>query len=168
MTLSPLKSLVLIIGIVLCSVLPASAVEVRGRVSWIYDGDTLKVEGVGKVRLLGIDTPEKEASSRDQAYRRAGISPRQLRSGAKAATDFLIRIAKGKIVTLTFDGDRVDRYGRTLAYVALADDGRLLNRELLKEGLACVYQRFDFRLKDDFIRAEATAKRAGRGLWGKE
>ncbi|RME39217.1 MAG: thermonuclease family protein, partial [Deltaproteobacteria bacterium] len=41
-----------------------------GRVSWIYDGDTLKVEGIGKVRLLGIDAPEHEDSYRDRFYRR--------------------------------------------------------------------------------------------------
>lgn len=164
----PLKTFVLIIGLLLCcSVLPAGAVEVRGRVSWIYDGDTLKVDGVGKVRLIGIDTPEKESSPRDDAYCRAGIAPRQLRLGAKRATDFMIRIAKGKIVTLTFDRDKNDRYGRILAYVTLAD-GRMLNRELLKEGLACVYRRFDFRLKDDFLRTEAVARGEGRGLWGQE
>lgn len=165
MTLFRLKTFVLVIAAFLCcGALPAGAAEVRGRVSWIYDGDTLKVDGVGKVRLLGIDTPEKELSTRDDAYRRDGISPHQLRRGAKEATGFLIRTAKGEIVTLTFDRDKSDRYGRTLAYVTLAD-GRMLNRELLKVGWACVYRRFDFRLKDDFLGTEAAARRAGRGLW---
>jgi micrococcal nuclease len=157
----------LIISLLLCSVLGAAAAEVRGRVSWVYDGDTIKVDGVGKVRLLGIDTPEKKASERDKTYRRAGIAPKQLRRGAKRATDFLIRTAKGQVVILTFDRERKDHYGRTLAYVTLAD-GRLLNRELLREGLACVYRRFDFRLKDDFLRVEAAARGAGRGLWAQE
>jgi micrococcal nuclease len=161
------KILVLTIGLLLCSVLGAAAGEVRGRVSWVYDGDTVKIDGVGKVRLLGIDTPEKKASERDKSFRRAGIASKQLRRGAKRATDFLIRTAKGQVVTLTFDQDKKDRYGRTLAYVTLAD-GRMLNRELLREGLACVYQRFDFRLKDDFLRVEATARGAGRGLWAQE
>lgn len=158
---------ILIIALLLCSVLCVAAGEVRGRVSWIYDGDTVKVDGVGKVRLLGIDTPEKKASERDKTFRRAGIASRQLRRGAKRATDFLIRNAKGEVVTLTFDRDRIDRHGRTLAYVTLAD-GRMLNRELLRAGLACVYQRFDFRLKDDFLRVEAAAQGAGRGLWAQE
>lgn len=168
MSFFPLKSFVLIVGLLLCcAVLPAAATEVRGRVSWIYDGDTLKVDGVGKVRLLGIDTPEKKRSARDDLFRRAGISPRQLRRGAKEATNYMIRTAKGQIVTLTFDGETVDRYGRTLAYVTLAD-GRMLNRELLSAGLACVYRRFDFRLKDDFLGAEAAARSVGRGLWRQE
>lgn len=145
----------------------ASAAEIRGRVGWVYDGDTLLVEGVGKVRLIGIDTPEREDSSRDATFKRAGISPGKLRHGAQRATDFLIRTAKGKNVTLTFDRDKVDRYDRTLAYVTL-DNGRMLNRELISEGLALVYRRFDFQLKEDFLTAEAAARRSGRGLWAKE
>jgi micrococcal nuclease len=79
----------------------------------------------------------------------------------------LRRNAKGQIVTLTFDRDKKDHFGRMLAYVTLAD-GRMLNRELLREGLARVYRRFDFRLKDDFLRMEAAAQGAGRGLWAQE
>ena len=161
------KIFALILVLLLCSVFCAAAAEVRGRVSWIYDGDTVKVDGVGKVRLLGIDTPETMASERDKIYRRAGIASKQLRRGAKRATDFLRRNAKGQVVTLTFDRDKSDRYGRTLAYVTLAD-GRMLNRELLREGWACVYRRFDFRLKDNFLQVEAAARSAGRGLWAQE
>jgi micrococcal nuclease len=157
----------LLLALLFGAVFPAAADEVRGRVSWVYDGDTLMVDGVGKIRLLGIDTPEKESSARDNTFRRAGIAPRQLRRGAKSATAFLIRIAKGQVVTLAFDRDRMDRHGRTLAYVTLAD-GRMLNRELLHAGWAIVYQRFDFRYKDDFLRAEAAARSAGRGLWAQE
>ena len=161
------QTFVLLVVLLLGTVLSVAAAEVRGRVSWIYDGDTVKVDGVGKVRLLGIDTPEKMASERDKSFRRVGVASRQLRRGAKRATDFLLRTAKGQVVTLTFDRDQKDHYGRTLAYVTLAD-GRMLNRELLREGWACVYRRFDFRLKDDFLRVEATARSAGRGLWTQE
>ena len=161
------KNLLLILSFLFCFVLSAAAGEVRGRVSWVYDGDTVKIEGIGKVRLIGIDAPEKEASERDKTFRRAGIDPRQLRPGAKRATDYLIRNAKGKIVTLTFDRIKTDRYGRTLAYLTLPD-GRMLNRELLREGLASVYRRFDFRWRDDFIQVEAAAQSAGRGLWAQK
>ncbi|MDZ4183739.1 MAG: thermonuclease family protein [Desulfuromonadales bacterium] len=161
------KNLLLIFSLLFCSALSAAAGDVRGRVSWVYDGDTVKVEGVGKVRLIGIDTPERKASERDNTFRRAGIAPQQLRSGAKRATDYLIGNAKGQIVTLTFDRIKTDRHGRTLAYLTLPD-GRMLNRELLREGLACVYRRFDFRWRDDFIQVEAAAQRAGRGLWARK
>lgn len=161
------KNLLLILSFLFCSALSAAAGEVRGRVSWVYDGDTVKVEGVGKVRLIGIDTPEREASGRDKTFRRAGIAPEQLRTGAKRATDYLIGNAKGKIVTLTFDRIKTDRHGRTLAYLTLPD-GRMLNRELLREGFASVYRRFDFRWRDDFIQVEADAQSAGRGLWARK
>ena len=161
------KNLLLIFSLLFCSALSAAAGEVRGRVSWVYDGDTVKVEGIGKVRLIGIDTPERKASERDKTFRRAGIAPHQLRTGGKRATDYLIRNAKGKIVTLTFDRIKTDRHGRTLAYLTLPD-GRMLNRELLREGLACVYRRFDFRWRDDFIQVEASAQSAGRGLWARK
>lgn len=167
MSSSRAKTFVLFIVLLLGSVLAVTAAEVRGRVSWVYDGDTVMVAGVGKVRLLGIDTPEREGSERDKSFRRAGIASGKLRYGAMKATDFLIRNAKGQVVTLTFDRDKHDRFGRTLAYVTLAD-GRMLNREIIREGWALVYRRFDFRQKDDFLETEAAARNAGRGLWSEE
>ncbi len=141
-----------------------AAGEVTGRVEWIYDGDTVKVAELGKVRLLGIDTPEHEASERDRFYLRRGISEPRLRQIAEAALQFNIATVKGKTVRLTFDAERRDRYGRLLAYLYLPD-GRLLNRLLLEKGYAVVYRRFDFRLKEDFLAAEQQARRDKVGLW---
>lgn len=139
--------------------------SVSGVVEWIYDGDTLKVNGVGKVRLIGIDTPEKDETPRDQSFTRLGAKQRQLRPIGQAALRFNIALLKGKTVRLGFDGPRQDRHDRTLAYVYLPD-GRLLNRLLLEQGYAIVYRRFDFQHKDDFLRAEAAAQAAQIGLWG--
>lgn len=135
-----------------------------GKVVRIYDGDTIKVENVGKVRLIGIDTPEFESSDRDQYYLRQGISEPTLRRIASESRKYLSRYIVGEVVVLTTDRETHDRYGRLLAYVHLPD-GRILNRTLLEEGLAVVYRRFDFRLKSDFIKAETSAKQVGRGLW---
>ncbi len=145
-----------------------AAAETRsGRVSWVYDGDTLKVEGVGKVRLLGIDTPEKEASPRDDYYRRhERIAPDRLRRIAAQALNFNRQQLKNRSVRLEFDHEQRDSYGRTLAYVFLPD-GRMLNRLLLAQGLAAVYRRFDFRYKADFLRAEQSARDRRLGLWHK-
>ncbi len=138
--------------------------EVIGKVLWIYDGDTLKISGVGKVRLIGIDTPEREPSERDRFYARFDISPKKLRTVAEEALHFNIDTVKGKTVRLTFGPEERDRHGRTLAYVTLPD-GRLLNRLLLEQGLAVVYRRFDFRFKQDFLAVEAEARRRRVGLW---
>ena len=135
-----------------------------GTVTWIYDADTLEVEPHGKIRLLGIDAPEKTPSDRDQTFTRLGIAPRRLRPVHGAGLAWAIRNVKGKPVTLILDQTERDRHGRLLAYVRLPD-GRLLNRVLLEEGLVIVYRRFDFQHKDDFLAAEAAAKRDAVGLW---
>jgi len=142
------------------------ALETSGEVLWVYDGDTLQVAGVGKVRLIGVDTPEKEASDRDRFLERQGIPPATLRRIATEASLFTRTLCKGKTVRLTFDRTGTDRHGRTLAYLTLPD-GRSLNRLLLEKGLAVVYRRFDFKAKEDFLAAEAAARAAGQGLWGK-
>jgi micrococcal nuclease len=144
----------------------AEARQLQGKVLWIYDGDTLKVAGVGKVRLLGIDAPEHEDSPRDSYYLEQGIPRQNLRRVAREALRFNIAVVKGRTVRLQTDQEDRDRYGRLLAYVFLPD-GRMLNRLLLDKGYAAVYRRFDFRLKEDFLRAEAEARRRHVGLWQK-
>lgn len=155
----------LLIGLLFCASVCA---ETRsGKVSWIYDGDTIRVEGIGKVRLIGIDTPEKEASSRDAYYlRHDGVAPATLRKIARQALSFNLQQAKNRQVRLEFDHEKTDSYGRTLAYVILPD-GRSLNRLLLEQGLAAVYRRFDFRYKADFLAAEKSARDQQLGLWHK-
>ena len=148
-----------------CANSEAAPKSVSGVVEWIYDGDTLKVKGIGKVRLIGIDTPEREDSSRDRSFTRLGARQMQLRAIGQAALRFNIAQAKGKTVRLRFDAPGKDRHDRTLAYVYLPD-GRLLNRLLLEQGYAVVYRRFDFQHRDDFLRAEAAAQEARLGLWG--
>ncbi len=135
-----------------------------GTVSWIHDGDTLNVDGIGKVRLLGIDCPEKNDSQRDRYLRGQGVSRARLRAVAGEALQFNISRVKGQKVALHPGAQQKDRYGRLLAYVVLPD-GQMLNRLLLEKGYAVVYRRFDFSHKDDFLRAEAEARRNKVGLW---
>ena len=166
-----LRFLVLIFYLSCTLALPACAEQPtparQGTVSWIYDGDTLKIDPVGKVRLLGIDTPERENSERDRYLINKGISAARQRQIYQLAKEFNISQVKGQKVTLSFDDSPRDRHGRLLAYVHLAD-GRLLNRVLLEQGLAVVYRRFSFRMKEDFLNAEAEAKKNKRGLWAEE
>lgn len=136
-----------------------------GQVSWIYDGDTLKVDGVGKVRLIGIDSPERNASPRDGYYlKHYHIQPERLRDISEQALAFNIQSIKGRLVRLEFDLVQQDKFGRTLAYVYLTD-GTLLNRLLIEKGLAFCYRRFNFRMKQDFLDAEKQARQKNLGLW---
>lgn len=150
--------------------LPACADDpgevLRGTVTWVHDGDTLEVENIGTIRLIGIDTPERTNSGRDWYLERQGISAAQQRQIYQTAKEFNIKHIKGESVTLSLDHPVRDRYSRLLAYVHL-DDGRILNRVLLEKGLAVVYRKFSFKRKEEFLQAEEQARHAKIGLWEK-
>lgn len=142
----------------------AAAGTATGTVTWIYDADTFEIAPHGKVRLLGIDAPEKDASDRDRAFQKLGVARKRLRPVHGEGLAWCLHNVKGRQVTLSFDRERRDRHGRLLAYVTLPD-GRLVNRLLIEEGLVVVYRRFDIARKGDFLAAEAAARRRGVGLW---
>jgi micrococcal nuclease len=122
------------------------------RVERVVDGDTLVVSTIGTVRLIGVDTPETVHPSK----------PVQ-RFGTEASA-FLKSLTLGQAVRLDYDQQRTDRYGRTLAYVHLAD-GRLVNLEIIRQGYGFAYTAFPFRLIAEFRATEREAREARRGLW---
>lgn len=92
-------------------------VEVSGLCTKVVDGDTIYVDGVGKVRFVGVNTPEKGEN------------------GYKVSKNFVSKFCKNKVVGLDIDDSKnKDKYNRTLAVVII--DGKNLNEILLKEGLA--------------------------------
>ena len=122
------------------------------RVRQVIDGDTITVSGVGVVRLIGVDAPEKTGSYRASE------------PFGDAATRFMRALLDGRDVRLEFDGPLKDPYNRTLAYVFLPD-GRLANLEVIRAGWAETYRRFDYRRKADFLAAEREARTSRRGMW---
>ena len=117
----------------------------------VVDGDTIVVRGVGRVRLIGVDTPET-------------VSPgRPVEFYGREASAFTKRLLEGRRVRLEYDRERTDRYGRTLAYVHLAD-GTFANAEIVRQGYGHAYTRFPFRHLDWFRQLEREARSAGRGL----
>jgi micrococcal nuclease len=137
----------LIIAFIVIVTLPSLgfATGFTGQVIGVHEGDTITVlhDGVGqRVRLNGIDCPEK-----GQPYG----------SRAKRFTSFLVF---GRRVIVQTVG--TDQYGRLVADVMM-ENGRLLNQELVKAGLAWWY-RVDS--KDQQLAApEARARLEKRGLW---
>jgi micrococcal nuclease len=125
----------------------------------VVDGDTIRVDLGGRtttVRLIGVDTPELG----DRHDPSVGPQP-----FAREASDFTRRKLHRQRVRLEYEpGERVDRYGRTLAYVFL-DDGTFMNRELVRSGLAHLYTHSAFRYRPQFRADEEEARRARRGLW---
>lgn len=126
---------------------PAASPEppVAWRVVGVSDGDTLTALDESntkhKVRLHGIDAPEI-----GQPF------------GTKSR-EALGRLAMKKTATLHLKGR--DRYGRDLARVEV--DGRDVNRELVKDGLAWHYVRYDD--SPELASAEREAREAKRGVW---
>lgn len=116
--------------------------------SKVIDGDTFILENGEKVRLLGIDAPEKGEPFSDSAM------------------IFVERLILNKKIKIEYDLQKYDKYGRILAYVFF--DKKLLNEEILKSGYAWVYIippnfKYSHRLK----MAEEKAKKEKKGLWGK-
>ena len=117
-------------------------------VSKIVDGDTIECEPVGRIRLIGIDAPE-----RDQAPH-----------GVTSAEELGRRIPPGSRVTLEPDVNRRDRYGRLLAY--LWYEGEMVNWWMVREGWALAYRyEPDVRWADVLAGAETAARGEKRGLW---
>ena len=126
------------------------------RVSYVVDGDTVDVspavEGIERVRLIGVDTPETRECPGGQP----------LSQEAKAFTTSELQ---GQEVGLEFDVERMDRYDRLLAYV-YPSDGEMFNETLLEEGYAQVAT-FppNTRYADRFEAAQGRARAAGLGIW---
>jgi micrococcal nuclease len=130
--------------------LPASVGPVP--VSRVIDGDTIVVDTVGTVRLIGVDTPET-------------VDPNEpVGCFGPEASAFTRSISTGRMVRLEFDTDRTDRFGRTLAYVYLPDEV-FLNATLVQQGYGYAYTVFPFRYLDQFRALEREAREARRGLW---
>jgi len=123
----------------------------------VVDGDTLRLadEMRTRIRLIGVDTPETVKSG-------TSVQP----FGPEASQFTKDAIARnGNKVRISFDGDQVDKYGRTLAMVWLGEV--LLNEQLIREGLgrAQLQYKYSREMKDRFQAAEDLAKREKRGIW---
>jgi micrococcal nuclease len=134
---------------------PAPLAAGEHAVERVVDGDTLLLEGGMRVRLIGVDAPESVKPD-------APVEP----WGPEAAdfTRAWIERAGGR-VRLQFDRERVDDYGRHLAYVW--DGERMLNEELIRAGMARAMLGFPYSesQKRRFRRAEDEARQAQRGVW---
>jgi micrococcal nuclease len=137
---------------------------VNARVTHVVDGDTIDVatpDGDDTVRYIGIDTPET-------------VKPdTPVQCGGPEAHAVNERLVGGRTVTLRFDAEHRDVYGRLLAYVYLpsARPGGhplFINAELVRRGLA---RTLTIPPNDSFAslfaRLAARAGAAGRGLWGR-
>ena len=119
------------------------------------DGDTIVLDGEETVRLIGIDTPETKDLRKPVQY------------FGEEAYGFTKSLVEGKRVRLEYDQERIDKYGRTLAYVYL-EDRTFLNAEIIRQGYGFAYTNYPFKYMDEFRRYERDARENKRGLWAGE
>jgi micrococcal nuclease len=128
------------------------------KVTNIIHADTIEVEGVGPVRILGVETPD-------------GRAPQELYAAlGQSAVDFTKKALLNQDVRLEFDpatsaAGNKDESGNMLAYV-YTRDGALFNAELIKQGMAFARVTQEFKMEDEFRGFEREAMEAMRGVWG--
>lgn len=132
---------------------PQSLAEDTYDLERVVDGDTLLLANDARVRLLGIDTPETVRPGHP-------VEP-----WGPEASAFTKAFVSGGRVRIALDRERIDRYGRFLAYVWV--DEKLLNEELLRVGLARVEPRAQISspMRRRLEQAQTEAQLARCGLW---
>jgi endonuclease YncB( thermonuclease family) len=122
----------------------AQGAEFVAKVIAVLDGDTVLVKranGLKKIRLAGIDAPEKAQTFGETSRR--------------SLSDMVL----GKQVKVV--SEAIDQYGRMVAHLGV--DGLDVNAEQIRRGMAWEYSRFH---NDRALLAlQDEARQAPRGLW---
>lgn len=120
----------------------------EGIVTRIVDGDTFVINISGneeKVRMLDINTPEKNEFYHDEAL------------------NFLNKTILGK--TVYIESKKKDRYGRILGYVFYNDE--LINEKVIEQGYGHFYSYEDTKYTGELKNAEEHARKSFLGIWQK-
>ena len=119
----------------------------------VIDGDTIKIKNNIRIRLIGVDAPDKGECFYQEAR------------------DFTKELLENKEVRLEKDISGEDIYNRPLRYVILpgtnpASDDLLINDYLIRQGYAqAVASPPDNRYRNLLSSAQEEAIRENRGLW---
>jgi micrococcal nuclease len=122
----------------------------EGVVATVVDGDTIDLESGERVRYLMIDTPE--STSEVECW---GPEAKQ------ANTD----LVAGKTVSLAYDVECEDDFGRLLAYVSLGET--VINELMVERGHACVLHipPNGDAVAETYESLEYAAQMLDKGLW---
>lgn len=139
----------LLVTVILQLMITVSHAEsITDKVVHISDGDTLKILTPSnqqvKIRLAGIDTPEKA--------QRFSTKAKQALAALSFQKQATVRI------------ETTDKYGRTVGRVYV--QGIDVNAELIRQGMAWVYRKYTNDQK--LYALEAEAKQAKRGPWASQ
>jgi micrococcal nuclease len=121
----------------------------------VVDGDTIVGRSAGRVRLIGINTPELSGHAsivrcfgREAAHRMEELLP------------------EGTAIQLQLDVEHQDKYGRLLAYVYRETDGAFVNAMLVEQGYAMVATiPPNVAHVNQLLDLQTLARAKQRGLW---
>ena len=136
---------------------PSPQDSFRARVVYVSDGDTFGISsrkrGTVPVRIIGVDTPEtKRPDAPVECYGRQAT--RKLRS-----------MIDGTVVTLAYQRERRDRFGRDLLDV-WTESGRFVAGTLVGKGFGRELSIWPNTRYEPYLeRAEKRARSRDRGLW---
>lgn len=109
----------------LATACPADHTSERVQVTYIYDGDTVKLQDGRRVRFIGINTPELEHKGKPE------------QPLARTARTALVNLldTHNHTLLLQYGKQPHDHYGRVLAHAFLVN-GENIAAQLLRQGLA--------------------------------
>lgn len=134
----------------------------------VVDGDTFELSDGERVRLLGIDTPEKyESGKLDRDAESSGQDKKTIMKLGKLAGDYVRNFVEGKTVILEKEPNYSDKdkNGRLLRWVYL-EDGTFVNGKIVRDGYAYVFEKFPVSKMDELRKYQREARENKRGLWG--
>lgn len=134
--------LIIISGIIYYNYTPPNTLQ-KVSVERVIDGDTIELENNIKIRLKGINVPER------------GMP------GYKIATNFLENNLQNKQIYLENTG--IDRYGRYLGY--LFTNNQNINQKILENGLGHLYYYEKDQHYSKLKQAEQKARNSKIGIW---
>lgn len=119
----------------------------------VIDGDTVLLQDGRKVRIIGVNTLEINASHKLD------------RKWAEAATTAVQNLAGKQSVSLTVGTERLDRHGRLLAHIRTSD-GTDIGSALIEQGLAlAIAVGRNTLCADHNSRLEKDARAQRQGIW---
>lgn len=141
------RAIVFLVLAAACTPSPDTAVVTR-----VIDGDTIELAGGERVRYLMVNTPET-TGGKNECY-------------GSNAVQFNTDLVLNKSVTLRYDVERTDQFGRTLAWVSVDDTE--VNTKIIEQGFGCVLHispNGDDRIAE-FEALERAARTNRVGVWG--
>lgn len=112
------------------------------QVKRIVDGDTIEMIGGEKIRMLGINTPEKK-----EFY-------------SLEATTFTQQLINKSVIV---EYKEKDKYGRILGYIFYNNEN--FNKKLVENGFAHIYFYDQDKYYKDFKKTEENARNKQIGIW---